>query len=203
VNWIWLGFGVIAFGTGIALLPEKTYSFALAKMPAETATTAVLVLMLLLGGPRLQAQEGMPGGGDASMQTSYYARNDFEKEMQHEIVCICGCGHTNIAQCRKDPCATSHQMRAELASLIDQGKSRDEIRAAFVQSYGSQQMLGAPIDQGFSRLAWLLPVLVGGSAVGLVGIVAMRWSRKHDTLPEPAADHDLDERLDDELRNLD
>ena len=25
VNWIWLGFGVMAFGTGIALLPERTY----------------------------------------------------------------------------------------------------------------------------------------------------------------------------------
>ena len=33
VNWVWLGFGVMAFGTGIALLPERTYSFALAKLP--------------------------------------------------------------------------------------------------------------------------------------------------------------------------
>src|SRR5206468_12120379 len=27
VNWIWIGFGVIALGTGIALLPERAYSF--------------------------------------------------------------------------------------------------------------------------------------------------------------------------------
>ena len=25
VNWIWLGFGVLAFGTGIALLPERAF----------------------------------------------------------------------------------------------------------------------------------------------------------------------------------
>src|SRR6476646_2647135 len=34
VNWIWLGFGVLAFGTGIALLPERAFLFAAAKVPA-------------------------------------------------------------------------------------------------------------------------------------------------------------------------
>ena len=27
VNWIWLGFAVIAFGTGIVLLPESTFAY--------------------------------------------------------------------------------------------------------------------------------------------------------------------------------
>ena len=31
VNWIWLGFGIMALGTGIALLPERSYAFALAE----------------------------------------------------------------------------------------------------------------------------------------------------------------------------
>jgi cytochrome c biogenesis factor len=35
VDWIWMGFGLMALGTGIALLPEGTYSFALAKLPDE------------------------------------------------------------------------------------------------------------------------------------------------------------------------
>jgi cytochrome c-type biogenesis protein CcmH/NrfF len=206
VDWIWLGFGVIAFGTGIALLPERVYSFALAKMPVEAATTALLMLILVYGGGQeLRAQAGMPGVAGVDTQTSYYARTEFERQLQHEIVCTCGCGHTNIAECRKDPCQTSHKMRGELAALVDQGKSREEIKAAFVQSYGSQEMLGAPIDKGFSRLAWLLPFVVGGSAAGAVGLVAVRWSRRHDGLPETSAsaDPELDERLDDELRDLD
>jgi cytochrome c-type biogenesis protein CcmF len=33
VNWIWLGFGLLAFGTGIAMLPERAFSFAAAKVP--------------------------------------------------------------------------------------------------------------------------------------------------------------------------
>ena len=37
VNWIWIGFGVMAFGTGIALLPERAFSFALAEAAVEAA----------------------------------------------------------------------------------------------------------------------------------------------------------------------
>ena len=34
VNWIWIGFGVMALGTGLALLPETAFAFAAAKVPA-------------------------------------------------------------------------------------------------------------------------------------------------------------------------
>ena len=79
--------------------------------------------------------------------------------MQHEIVCTCGaCGHQTIAECRKDPCGTSHEMRGQLAAMIDQDMNHDQIIQAFIAKYGSEEMLGAPIDSGFSRLAWLFPV---------------------------------------------
>jgi cytochrome c-type biogenesis protein CcmF len=44
VNWIWVGFGVMALGTGIALLPERTFNFALARLPATAEAAAVLLL---------------------------------------------------------------------------------------------------------------------------------------------------------------
>jgi cytochrome c-type biogenesis protein CcmH/NrfF len=97
-------------------------------------------------------------------------------------------------------------MRGELASLLDQGKSHDEVIQAFVTKYRSEEMLGAPMDRGFRRLAWLLPWSVGVGAACLIGLVAVRWSRHHEPdSPEPtaASDPELDERLDDELRNLD
>jgi cytochrome c-type biogenesis protein CcmH/NrfF len=146
------------------------------------------------------------GAGDGATRTSFYARTPFEKAMQHEIVCTCGaCGHQTIAECRKDPCGTSHQMRGELAALVDQGKSRDEIIQAFVAKYGSQEMLGAPIDEGFNRLAWLVPYLAGATGAAMVGFAAIRWSRRPDAVTEGASpvDSALEERLDDELRDLD
>jgi cytochrome c-type biogenesis protein CcmF len=207
VNWIWLGFGVLAFGTGIALLPERALSFAAAKVSMEaTATVGVLLLAFALSTTSLYAQQGMPSApGGVDTQTSYYPRTDFEKQMQHEIVCTCGCGHTTIAECRKDPCGTSHEMRQELASLIDAGKNHDQILDAMVSKYGNEEMLGAPLDRGFRRLSWALPWAVGIGAAAAVGMVAMRWSRhKLPSDAEPAVtDKDLNDRLDDELRNLD
>jgi len=206
VNWIWLGFGVLAFGTGIALLPERTYSFALAKMPNEAAVTTALTLLIFfgVGTGKLWAQ-GMVGGGGVDTQISYYARTPFEKQMQYEIVCTCGCGHQPLAECRKDPCLTSHEMRGQLATLIDEGKKHDEILTAFVTRYGSEEMLAQPTKKGFNLVAWWLPWTVGGGAAAAVGLVALRWSRKEQTSPDalPALEPGLDERLDDELRNLD
>ena len=39
-------------------------------------------------------------------------------------------------------------------------------------------MLGAPIDKGFNRLAWLFPYLVGASGAVAIGFAAVRWSRQ-------------------------
>jgi len=206
VNWIWFGFGIMALGTGIALLPERSFAFALAKMPAEAAATtvALLFIVLLFGGTTLSAQQGM--GGDENTRTSFYARNPFEKQMQHEIVCTCGaCGHQTLAECRKDNCATSHEMRGTLAAMVDQGMNHDQIIQAFIAKYGGEEMLGAPVDQGFSRLAWLFPYLVGATSAIAVGFAAVKWTRHADP-PAAAAtalDPALEERIDDELRDLD
>jgi cytochrome c-type biogenesis protein CcmH/NrfF len=98
-------------------------------------------------------------------------------------------------------------MRAELRDQVNQGKNRDEIIAHFMAVYGGQQFLASPIDKGFNRLAWLVPYSLAGTGVFAIGIAAYRWSRRKDTAaPADAAaleDPALDQRLDDELRDLD
>jgi cytochrome c-type biogenesis protein CcmF len=39
VDWIWVGFGILAMGALLALLPETTFSFGAVKVPAGVATT--------------------------------------------------------------------------------------------------------------------------------------------------------------------
>ena len=202
VDWIWLGFGVIAFGTGIALLPERTYSFALAKLPADAAaTTVALLLALLLSSAPLFAQGTHITDPTASVTAP---KNALEQQLRQEMGCICGtCAHEPLTKCT---CGTAQQMRAALRDQIDQGKTHDEIIQAFIGIYGGQHFLGAPLDEGFNRLAWLVPYLLAGTgAVGL-GFAALRISRRPASAPAepaPAADPDLEHRLDDELRNLD
>jgi cytochrome c-type biogenesis protein CcmF len=201
VNWIWLGFGVIAFGTGIALLPERAYSFALAKNASDIAgATAALLLIIVFSSTTLFAQMHDPSTANAPTG----ATSEFEKQMRRELVCICGdCAHYPLSECT---CSKAAEMRGELAQQISLGKNRDQVRAWAVERYGSQEPLGAPLDEGFNRLAWLLPWSFGAGAAAAVGFVAIRWSRNTHRDETPVAgpsDPELNERLDDELRNLD
>jgi len=200
VNWIWLGFGVLAIGTGIALLPEQAYAFALAGAPAGAATT-MLVLVALLSSPGLLFAQHQETGNP----TGLLERSPLEREIGRSIVCMCGtCGRQLVGECT---CGTAAAMREEIAGLVKQGKTKQQVLDYYVAKYGSQEPLAAPIDEGFNRLAWLFPYLAGGA--GLIGVVAFarRWSRPADGTPalagDAGADSELNSRLDDELRNLD
>ncbi len=206
VDWIWFGFGIMALGTGIALLPERSYAFALAKLPeaaaSPAATTVALLLALLLSSASLSAQHVVGDNGEAAILKP---RNALEQQMRQEMACICnGCEHEPLTKC---PCSVAQQMRGELRSQIDLGKTHDEMISHFIALYGGQYFLGAPIDKGFNRLAWLFPYLAGATGLVLVGVTAKRWSRRDgdvETAPVSAPpDPALEERLDDELRNLD
>jgi len=223
VSWIWMGFGVLAFGTMIALLPERAFGFAAAKIPAAAATTGtVLLLALLLGAPLRAAPAAdevpMPGGHTEGASEAYMVpKTPFERELQHEIICMCGtCGRRRIGECT---CSLAASMRAEVAKLVAEGKSRDEVYEYFMAKYNSEEPLAAPIDKGFNRLAWALPYVVGSmGAIGAV-VLARRWSHKPGQAgPDGAStesatgtgdaaaaarDSQLEERLADELRDLD
>src|SRR5258708_13523776 len=79
VNWIWLGFGVLAFGTGIALLPERAFLFAAAKLPADAVTTG-LVLLLLLIPVRALAQHV-----ESPQNVPVIPKSSLEPALQHQI----------------------------------------------------------------------------------------------------------------------
>jgi len=202
VNWIWAGFGIMAVGTMIALLPESAFAFAAAKVPAGAVTTALLLILFAPAPLRAQHVEN-------ESTVPVVPRTPLEKEMQRELVCMCGtCGHKNLAGCT---CSIAARMRAELAAQVRLGGNREQIQAWFVERYGSQEPLGAPLDRGFNRLAWLFPYLVGGASLLGVGIVVSRWKKKEADAseqeaggPRPEASRDaLNARLDDELRDLD
>jgi cytochrome c-type biogenesis protein CcmF len=201
VNWIWLGFGIMALGTIIALLPDSAFAFAAARVPAGAAgaTTSLLVLALLL-----PAVAHAQHAETADSAKATVARTPLEKELWREIICMCGgCGRKRIGDfC----CAKAAEMRGEVAQLLDSGKSREEVYQYFITKYGSQEPLGAPIDKGFNRLAWLFPYVVGASGAMAVALVALRWSKREAKEPTPevlADDPALQSRLEDELRDLD
>jgi cytochrome c-type biogenesis protein CcmF len=201
VNWIWLGIGIMAMGTFVALLPERSFAFVTSKVPAGAATTSMVLLLLLSPlGVGLRAQHV-----ESAQTVAVIPKSPLERQLHSEIVCMCGtCGRQRIGECT---CSKAAEMRLELSELLAKGMNHDQIVDYYVDKYGSQEVLASPIDQGFNRIAWLLPYVAGAAGVLAVGMVAFRWSRRADgadaAAPAGPANPELESRLDDELRDLD
>jgi cytochrome c-type biogenesis protein CcmF len=198
VNWIWFGFAVMAFGTGLALLPETAFAFVAAKVPGGATTTSLLLILLLLPATLL-AQSG------DTVQA--VPRTALERQLEGEILCTCGCRRP-LNNCGMPNCQGHASQTAKLRQYLSDGKDHDAVVAAFVTEFGGQDILAAPIDKGFNRLAWFFPYLIGATGAASIAVVAFRWSRRDaepglTTLQPEAGTPDLTARLDDELRDLD
>ncbi|HTU99025.1 MAG TPA: cytochrome c-type biogenesis CcmF C-terminal domain-containing protein, partial [Luteitalea sp.] len=207
VNWIWAGFGILAIGTLIALLPERAFAVAAARVPAattqaaSTSTTAVLVLIGLLGGA------AAPVHVHAQDTGTIVQRTPLERELENEIKCTCGCG-LPAGSCGMFNCGHKAEKLGRLKELVSEGKDRETILATFVKEHGGADILTQPPDTGFNRLIWLVPSAFGVLGAAFAGTAAVRWSRKRSESDQdgagsaPAADPYQD-KLDEELRDLD
>jgi cytochrome c-type biogenesis protein CcmF len=202
VNWLWLGFGVMALGTLIALLPETAFAFAAARVPegAKTATASLLLLSMVLPAA-VQAQDGTSGRVN---------KTALQRDVEGQIICMCGsagCVRATLENCPMRPACHGHtEQLAFLQQYIKEGKNREEILTAFVEKYGAA-VLAVPNNTGFNSLAWLLPYTLAGLGLVAIIITARRWSTRPAAAGAGGAaiplDSALDARLDDELRDLD
>jgi cytochrome c-type biogenesis protein CcmF len=209
VDWIWVGFGVLALGTMLALLPEQVFAFAAARAPASASIAMILLVALLMGTP-VSAQHVV----DPAFKP-VEPKSALEKDLHKSIICMCGtCGRQLVGECT---CGYAAEMRAEIGNLVKMGLTREQVLQYYIKKYGSQEPLAMPVDTGFNRLAWFLPYVLGATGLLVIGFAATRWSR-HPKAPNasnsPAApapeapsksdaDKELEARLDDELRDLD
>ena len=135
-------------------------------------------------------------------------RTPLERSVGQRIICMCGtCGRQLVGECQ---CGYAAQMRTEIAQLVKDGRTEDEIVQYYIDKYGSQEPLAAPLDVGFNRLAWLFPYLLGAGGAVVIGVTARRWSRRkaegaetEGTGGAAGQDTELHARLDDELKDLD
>jgi hypothetical protein len=103
-------------------------------------------------------------------------------------------------------CHGLQELNAKLDAYFAKNMNREEILRALVIDHGGQDVLLAPVDEGFNRLAWLFPYLIGASGAVAIAVAAMNPPRRSGSLapagpaPDDAA---LRARLDDELRDLD
>jgi cytochrome c-type biogenesis protein CcmF len=221
VDWVWFGFMLLAIGTGIALMPDAVLErlTARATAPASRSPGIASIALWLAVGLAAAVGVGAPRAAHAQEMATGPAPEapspvgPEENWLVRNIMCQCGtCRHTLI-DCAAENCGRSIEDRISIRKLLDQGKTRDQIIQYFIGKYGSQVALASPLDQGFNRLAWLLPYTLGAMGAGGLAFVAYRLSRRSPPVirtgegPPPVSDKEmadaLADKLDDELRNLD
>ncbi len=123
-------------------------------------------------------------------------------ELENEVMCP-ACG-TTLAESNSE---AAKQVERVIRQQIAAGRTKSEIKAILVQSYG-RSILAAPPKEGFDLLAWVLPPAGLVIAGGVLGFAAWRWSRRRGDASAPPLpslngrrrlDPELERRVDEEL----
>src|SRR4029079_18754706 len=160
-------------------------------------TTSLLLLMLLLPGV-------------ARAQT-VIQKDALRQQLEGDLMCTCGGCLAPMNNCpMAGACHGLKEQREKVNRMIDQGMTREQIKAALVREHGGGDVLSAPPGEAVNRLAWALPYVAGATGAALVGLVAYRWTRRPAMADGSAAagaegpgEDALAARLGDELRDLD
>jgi cytochrome c-type biogenesis protein CcmH/NrfF len=102
-------------------------------------------------------------------------------DVEDEVMCpVCG---TSLATSGDAPLAV--QERRLIGRLVEQCRTKEEIKDALVAEYG-EQVLAVPKQEGFGVTTYVVPALA--FAAGLAGVVlaVLRWRRRRPSAPAPA-----------------
>ena len=100
------------------------------------------------------------------------------KAAEQRLQCTCGCT-LDIFTCRTTDftCTYSPALHKEVLALRADGKSADEIVAAFVAKYGEKALM-APKPQGFNLAGYLVPgILILLTAIAMFFLLRRRAGR--------------------------
>lgn len=227
VNWIWIGFLVMAIGTIIAGMPMR--------MPGRrTATVAAMLLAIALPAaahanpPAVNPSTGSGHAAAGAPAPSAHKEGDGpvlltsdgprERKLFSGISCMCeGCPKIPLESCN---CGFAQQERGAIRAKIRGGWSDTKIITWYTKYRGPEvgkkvwgaTALAIPPDTAFNRLAWLLPYGLSAFAAAFLLMLGLRWKRNRvnapAALPLPTTRPDgtedpYDALLDDELKKLD
>lgn len=99
--------------------------------------------------------------------------DDTVNQVAGELRCVV-CQSLSVAD---SPSETARQMREIVRERLDAGDTPEQVKAYFVEKYGTWILL-APPKSGFSLLVWVVPFAALGAGLVLVGFVVRRWSRR-------------------------
>lgn len=111
-------------------------------------------------------------------------------DLGHRMMCTCGCAQL-LGECNHVGCQMSTAERTELSAAITDGKTDQEILAAFSDKYGAT-VLAAPTTKGFDLVAWIAPFAFLAAGLLLAILLVLRWSEKKAQAAAIAASPQID-----------
>jgi len=219
VNFVWLGFGIMAFGTAVCLFPTALLGFG------RRGAAAAAVLLVLLAGARARADTTPMQSNGGHVIVEGVVEDDANappvaKRLFHDLVCLCGgCQRETLKECR---CGNAAQERERIMAMLagrdistkdKEDRAYADVVAFYVQRYGGNHVLAMPPDTAFNRLAWIVPYATFGLAVVVIFMLVRTWVRRGKAAEAAAPKKDDPERekelkkyedqLDDELDEAD
>jgi len=143
------------------------------------------------GVPSSQEEAGRlynPGAVQERAPTVDLDNDDYIKELEKGLRCTCGC-NLDIYTCRTTDfsCTVSPSLHREILALHNEGKTADEIIAAFVAQYGDEVLM-SPKPEGFNLAGYLVPGIVMVVAGLLLTAHLLRRRRERVAVPVGASD---------------
>jgi cytochrome c-type biogenesis protein CcmF len=220
VSWIWIGCLILISGSIVSMWPQLELGESRVWLGARGAAgvaASVMLGIMLAATPAAHAQPapGMVPG--MSTTGTVHIENEVERALFGTLRCMCGCPREALSTCACEPASEARErIRAKLLA----GEARDQIIAEYAAEHGGDALaiLAVPPNRGAFRAIWALPVAaISLGAFGL-GRLMRRWrggAAGAGTTPAggrtapgkggtpPSARDRYDDRLDDELNDLD
>ncbi len=139
---------------------------------------------------------------------SHSATETDQKKLERTLMCLCGC-NTTLKDCPHLKCGFAIPAREQIAKLIAEEKSEQEVADVFLAKYGDE-IFAAPRKEGFNLVGYIMPFVIIVVAGGLVFLVLKVWSSRGvaDEQETAVTDIDgslkeLDDKIEKELKEMD
>lgn len=185
------------------MIRRRTFLGAI--LVAPLAPLAAAPLALLTTASPAHAQAAMDRSGVLDI------RNDDEKRIFRDLQCTCGCPRESIVTCT---CSTAAGFRTEVRGMLAEGMTHEQIRAVWVKRFGPQALM-VPPNAGGNRLLYVGPLVAIVAMAAFVATMLRRFQRRGAENAKaaeaaapvaavaPTGPDEYDQRLDEELKQLD